>query len=116
LLEAFKTKDVDAFADSIVAELRERSPPNVERKTGAKEVARLRKVFSQVFARIDSFARLNPLNLYTKARIANRIQWGLKDAGYPEDFVETATREVATHVAIAGARKQAPVAQPRTRK
>ena len=116
MLEAFKTKDVDEFADSIVAELRERHPPRAESKTGAREVARLRKAFSQVFARIDSFARLHPLNLYTKARLANRIQWGLKDAGYQEDFVETATREVATHVAIAGARKQTPARQPRTRK
>ena len=116
MLEAFKTKDVDAFADSIVAELRERHPPDAERKTSAKEVARLRKVFSQIFARIDSFARLHPLNLYTKARLANRIQWGLKDAGYQDDFVETVTREVATHVAIAGARKPGPAAQARTRK
>ena len=116
MLEAFKSKDVDAFADSIVAELRERHPPRAESKTGAKEVARLRKAFSHVFARIDSFARLHPLNLYTKARLANRIQWGLKDAGYQEDFVETATREVATHVAIAGTRKEARTERVRSRK
>ena len=116
MLEAFKSKHVDEFADSIVAELRERHPPHAERKTGAKEVARLRKAFSLIFARIDSFARLHPLNVYTKARLANRIQWGLKDAGYREDFVETTTREVATHVAIAGARREATAAKSRPRK
>ena len=97
----FSTEGVDAFADSIVAELRVRHPPRSERKAGAKEMARLRRAFSQLFARIDSFARLQPLNMYTKARLANRIQWALKDAGYDEDFVEAATREVATHVAMA---------------
>jgi hypothetical protein len=107
LLEAFKSKEVDEFADSIVTELREQHPPRTDRPGGAKEVAKLRKAFSKIFARIDSFARLHPLNLYTKARLANRIQWGLKDAGYRDDFVETATQEVATHVAIAAARPRA---------
>ena len=116
MLEAFKSREVDAFADSIVTELLERHPPGAERKTGAKEVARLRRAFSQIFARIDSFARLHPLNLYTKARLANRVQWALKDAGYPEDFVETATREVTTHVAIADARKEKRGERARSRK
>ena len=107
MLEAFKSKDVDEFADSIVAELVERNPPKEGGAGGAKEVARLRKAFGKIFARIDSFARLHKLNLYTKARLANRIRWGLKDAGYREDFVETATQEVATHVAIAGSRAEA---------
>jgi hypothetical protein len=30
----------------------------------------------------------------------------LKDAGYREDFIETATQEVATHVALAGSRAE----------
>lgn len=108
MLEAFKSKEVDEFADSIVAELLERHPPKEgEGAGGAKEVARLRKAFARIFARIDSFARLHELNLYTKARLANRIRWGLKDAGYRKDFVETATQEVATHVAIAGSRAEA---------
>ena len=104
MLDAFNSKEVDDFADSIVAELREHHPPRTESAGGAKEVARLRKAFSRVFARIDSFARLHRLNLYTKARLANRVRWGLKDAGYREDFIATATQEVATHVALAGSR------------
>ena len=104
MLEAFNSKEVDEFADSIVAELRERHPPRADVAAGAKEVARLRRVFSKIFARIDSFGRVHRLNLYTKARLANRIRWGLKDAGYREDFVETATQEVTTHVALAGSR------------
>lgn len=104
LLEAFKSKEVDEFADSVVAELLERHPPRSAGTTGRKDLARLRKVFGSLFTRIDSFARRQRLNLYTKARLANRIQWGLKEAGYPEDFVEATTREVATHVALAGSR------------
>ena len=105
MLEAFNSKEVDEFADSIVAEMRERHPPRQDGVGGAKEVARLRKAFGRIFARIDTFARLHRLNLYTKARLANRIRWGLKDAGYREDFVEATTQEVATHVAIASVRQ-----------
>ena len=102
--ETVSSKEVDEFADSIVAELIQRHPPRGDDVGERKEIARLRKAFSRVFARIDSFARTHPLNLYSKARLANRVQWGLKDAGYRKDFVETATHEVATHVALAGTR------------
>ncbi|MNC86945.1 hypothetical protein D3C83_26350 [compost metagenome] len=102
--ESVSSKEVDEFADSIVAELIQRHPPRVEDVGERKELARLRKAFSRVFSRIDAFARAHPMSLYSKARLANRVQWGLKDAGYRKDFVETATHEVATHVAIAGTR------------
>ena len=102
--EPVSSKDVDDFADSIVAELIQRHPPRGGEVGERKEIARLRKAFSRVFSRIDAFARTHPLNLYSKARLANRMQWGLKDAGYRKDFVETATHEVATHVALAGTR------------
>ena len=102
--ETVSSREVDEFADSIVAELIQRHPPRGDDVGERKEIARLRKAFSRVFARIDAFARTYPLNLYGKARLANRVQWGLKDAGYRADFVETATHEVATHVALAGTR------------
>jgi hypothetical protein len=104
LPETVSSKVVEEFADSIVAELIQRHPPRGDDVGERKELARLRKAFSRVFARIDAFARTHPLNLYNKARLANRVQWGLKDAGYRKDFVETATHEVATHVALAGTR------------
>jgi hypothetical protein len=104
LPETISSREVDEFADSIVAELIQRHPPRGEDAGERKELARLRKAFGRVFSRIDGFARSHRLNLYSKARLANRIQWGLKDAGYREDFVETATHEVATHVALAGTR------------
>ena len=101
---SIKSREVDEFADAIVAELRERHPPRHDGATGRKEVARLRKAFGRIFSRIDSFARTHDLNLYSKARLANRIQWALKEAGYREDFIEATTHEVATHVALAGSR------------
>ena len=106
--ETVSSREVDEFADSIVAELIERHPPRGDEISERKELARLRKAFSRIFARIDAFARAHPLSLYNKARLANRVQWALKDAGYRADFVETATHEVATHVALAGSRAGRP--------
>ena len=104
MLGPVHAKEVDEFADSIVAELLLRHPPGAKAVTERKEVARLHKAFGKIFSRIDSFARSRELNLYNKARLANRIQWALKEAGYRKDFVETTTQEVATHVALAGTR------------
>ena len=104
MFNSLNSKEVDAFADSIAAELIERHPPRAEDAAGRKEVARLRKAFGRIFSRIDSFARTHDLNLYGKARLANRIQWALKEAGYREDFIDATTQEVATHVALAGSR------------
>jgi len=104
VLGLFRTKHIDEFADSIAAELRERHPPQDTRASRPKDIERLRNQFGRIFARIDAFAQQHKLNLYTKARLANRVQWALKDAGYPDDFIETATREVATHVTLASGR------------
>lgn len=99
----FDVKEVDAFADSIVAELRDRYPPSGVELPAKKAMERLRKNFARLFARIDAFARTRPLGLYQKARLGNRIKWALKDAGYPEEFVEIFTRELVMHVTL-GAR------------
>lgn len=101
LREWFDVKEVDAFADSIVAELRKRYPPSGVELPARKAIERLRKSFGRLFDRIDGFAREGRLNVYKKARLGNRIKWALKDAGYAEDFVETFTRELVTHVALA---------------
>ena len=101
LRQWFDATEVDEFADSIVAELRERYPPSGVELPARKAIDRLRKSFGRMFDRIDAFARAGTLNLYKKARLGNRVQWALKEAGYPEEFVEAFTRELVTHVALA---------------
>ena len=101
LRDWFDVSEVDRFADSIVAELRERYPPAGVELPARKAIDRLRKSFGRMFERIDDFARAGSLNLYKKARLGNRVKWALKDAGYPEEFIEAFTRELVTHVALA---------------
>jgi hypothetical protein len=101
----FRTKEVEEFADSLVAELVERFPP-AGGVTGRKAFDKLRRTFGATFERIDAFARSQPLNLYKKAHFANHVRWALKEAGYSPDFVKTMTQELVAHVALESRRKK----------
>ena len=103
-----KTKEVDEFADSIVADLVKRIPPSGIDAPAKKAAERLRKTHDAIFGRIESFARTQSLNIYKKARLGNRVKWALMDAGYPSDFVDTLTIELLSVVTHASrARKRA---------
>jgi hypothetical protein len=54
-----------------------------------------------VLRQAHDFARDNKLNIYTKARLANTFKWALTEAGYPKDFVDKMTIELAAVVAAA---------------
>ena len=94
------TKDVDALADSIVADLRRLVPVSGAEARTKKDVQKLHKQFGAVFSRIDSFLLSHRLSLYAKARLGNRVKWALKEAGYPPPFIEQVTSEIALHAAL----------------
>ena len=96
----FNVKEVDEFADSIISDLIKRLPPTGVEGPPKKAAERLRKTHGVVFRRIEDFARANSLNLYKRARLGNRIKWGLGEAGYPPDFVETVTIELLEVVTL----------------
>ena len=108
VLAWFDTKELDDFADAVVAELVRRYPPSNQEVGGKKTFERLRKSFGATFNRIDQFLSGHKLNVYKKARFANRMRWALTEAGYRPDFITTMTEEVVTHVtARAGRRNKA---------
>ncbi len=104
----FNTQELDAFADALVADLVRRFPPSAEGSEGRKQFEKLRRTFGATFQRIDAYAASHRLNLYKKARFANRIRWALRDAGYPADFVRTMTQEAVAHMTLASRRKAGP--------
>jgi hypothetical protein len=108
MLGWFDSKEVDAFADGVVADLVKRVPPAV---VDAKKTAeRLKRTNDMIFARADSFARSKHLNVYKKARLGNRVKWALKEAGYPKEFVDALTYELVTVVALASGARTKPSA------
>lgn len=96
----FKSKDIDEFADALVAEVRRRFPPTGIELSAKKGAERLGKIHQALFARVIVFARGNKLNLYRKARLGNRVKWGLLDAGYPNRFVDAFVHELLTTVVV----------------
>jgi len=100
ILDWFKSKEVDDFADSIVVDLVKRLPPSAVGVPAKKAADKLRRTHDAIFARVESFARSQSLNIYKKARLGNRIKWALVEAGYPSDFVDTLTLELVTVVTL----------------
>jgi len=98
----FNCTDVDQFADRAVAELAGRVPPSALETPAKKTAERLYRTNDMIFTRAESFARASRPNFYQRAHLGNRVKWALKEAGYPEDFVDALTFELVKVVTLAG--------------
>lgn len=97
----FDTKSVDALATSIARDMIKRVPPTSIGAPGKKAEAKQSRTHDLVLRQAHDFARQHKLNVYTKARLANQFKWALIEAGYPKDFVDKMTYELASVVAAA---------------
>lgn len=101
MLDWFNTKDVDAFADSVVADLQSRFPPAGMELQNKKDVARVLKGVDRLLGRVEDFARNGRLNVYKNARFGNRVKWALREAQYPAEFAEAISHELVTQLVLA---------------
>ena len=106
IFDWFDTGEGDGLAREIVAELIKRVPPATLPAKDKKAALRLRNTHDAVFARAGKFARTHKLNVYKKARFANQFKWALKEAGYPPEFIESWTYELATVVTLASGQRE----------
>ena len=101
MLRWFKTGEVDALADTVAGELTRRVPLNALRKeasSGGKRFSRMTEVISD---QVRAFGRDKCPNVYQRARLGNRVKWTLRDAGYPDPFVDAFVTELVTLVTVA---------------
>ena len=96
----FSTKAVDELADSLIAELFQRFPSGSVDLSTKKAADRSLRTLERMYSSISAFALKRRPNLYQKARFGNRIKWALKDAGYPEPFIEIVTTEFVKQLTI----------------
>jgi hypothetical protein len=109
MLKWFDFKEVDEFADWLAAEVIKRYPPTGKDTDWKKASQRLQKVHDSLMLRVKAFAMKNSLNVYTKARLGNRVKWAMRDAGYPLPFSESFTLEVVSVISVVNAEmKKAP--------
>ena len=106
-LDWFRTREVDELAAAIAAELVKRVPPGALEFRTRKAAERLRNTHDAIFARAGKFARTHPLNVYKRARLGNQFRWALKEAGYPPEFVNSWTYELAILVTLSHAPRRA---------
>lgn len=101
LSDWLKSKDVDEFADALVADLQDRFPPVGGIGDARNASKKLHKTHRAVFSSIEAFARSADLSVYRKARLGNRVKWALTDAGYAKPFVDAFVHELVTVLALA---------------
>jgi hypothetical protein len=108
ILDWFRTREVDELAAAIAAELVKRVPPAALDSHTRKAAQRLRNTHEAIFARAGKFARTHPLNVFKRARLGNQFRWALKEAGYPPEFVESWTYELAILITLDNTPRNAP--------
>lgn len=101
ILAWFDTKGVDALADAMARDLAKRIPPAGIDAHGKKNQSKQKRAHDLVLRQAHDYVRGHRLNVYTKARLANRFKWALLEAGYPKTFVDAMTYELAGVVAAA---------------
>ena len=59
-------------------------------ETGAitRAEGRIREKFERLIERSTSAVRSRRFNLYQKAKFANTLKWELREAGYPDEFID----------------------------
>jgi len=95
LLSWFDTKEVDALADKLAGDFVKKSPPAQSAAASKKADAKMRRSHDLILRQAREFSESHSLNVYKKARLANRFKWALVEAGYAQGFVNEVAYELA---------------------
>ena len=99
IFKLFSPSKVDEFAKSLAQDIAKRYPPaianNPEQMVSQK---RLTTILEEAFTRAYQFNRENRLGMYRKAKLGNTFKWELKEMGYEEKFIETATEGLIVYL------------------
>ena len=101
----FDSTEVDAFAERIVAELRQSLSPADCASESKKVAERMQRLNDRIARHVEAFSRSGGLNVYKKAKLGSRVQEALAELGYPEDFRRSFVYDLVALVAMASARK-----------
>jgi hypothetical protein len=101
MLGWFETNEVDAFAQEVIGELVKRLPPTSLEAPDHKTGDRVHRMTEALSGRVREFARARKPNLFKRARLGNRVKWGMREAGYAEEFVAAFTGELLILITVA---------------
>jgi hypothetical protein len=104
VLAWFDTKEVDALADRMAKDLVRRVPPSTIDDKDRKAAANRDKRRDSIRRQVRDFTSKHRLNVYKKARLANRFKWALHEAGYSKVLIDEMTFELAAIMATTQSR------------
>lgn len=104
----FDTSEVDAFAHWVVSEVVQRMPPASLGPADKKLGERIHRMNEHVSGRAVAMAAEKRPNFYQRARLANQVKWGLREAGYSNSFADTFAHELATLITVSARQPRKP--------
>jgi hypothetical protein len=100
LLDLFKTRELEGFANGLAEDLGRRFPPASEARTDPGARQQIKVILEGLGARAVRYHEQHRLGVYKKAKLGNVFRWKLKELGYSDEFVERATKEIVTRLAV----------------
>jgi len=100
IFKSLDTQELEEFATDLAADMARRFPPASESRTDAGAVHQLKVILEGLAARALRYHEQHKLGVYRKAKLGNVFRWKLKELGYSPAFVERATKELVTRLAI----------------
>ena len=100
MLGFLDTKELEEFASVLAADLGRRFPPASEARTDPGVAHQITVILEGLAARAVRYHEEHKLGVYRKAKLGNVFKWKLTEMGYSAAFVERATREIVTRLAM----------------
>jgi hypothetical protein len=100
ILNIFNTKELEEFATTLALDLGRRFPPASEARTDAGVEHQVKVILEGLTVRAVRFHELHKLGVYKKAKLANVFKWKLAELGYSEAFIDRATKQLVTRLAV----------------
>ena len=100
ILKILDTRELEEFATSLALDLGRRFPPTSEARTDAGARHQIKVILEGLSARAVRYRQEHNLGIYKKAKLGNVFRWKLKELGYSATFIEHATKEIITRLAV----------------
>lgn len=100
MLKFFDTKDLEQFGTGLAEDLGRRFPPASEARTDPGAQHQIKVILEGLSVRALRYHEQHKLGIYKKAKLGNAFRWKLKELGYSDGFVEKATKEIITRLAV----------------
>jgi len=96
----FDTKELEEFASVLASDLGRRFPPASEARTDPGAKHQVKVILEGLAARAVRYHEEHKLGIYKKAKLGNVFKWKLRELGYSPEFIEQATKEIITRLAV----------------